>query len=194
METREKLDESIAATALDLFGSQGYHSTSMEQIRRDVGVSNGSLYYLFPSKAALAARLYCDGMIQCQDGIRRELVAATSAEAGIRGSVAFQTSWVDDHVHAARIIYTDLPDEVLIAAAPQLDAPNRSYVRAVNRWVRVHVDAGSLIDRSFPVLHALWLGPTQEFCRHWVRGRGRLRPRDVADDLADGAWRAVSTR
>jgi AcrR family transcriptional regulator len=184
-------DERITAAALDLFGSKGYAAASMEEIRRQAEISNGSLYHLFPSKAALAARLYVDGMTQTQDGIIDVLEVAQVAEEGVRRAVAFQTSWVDGHTQLARLVYADWTDDVLVAAAPSLDGPSRQYVRRVDRWLRERVAAGEVIDRPFPVLHALWLGPTQEYCRHWLRGRSRLRPRHVSDDLADGAWRAL---
>jgi AcrR family transcriptional regulator len=183
--------ERITAVALDLF-SQGYATTSMEEVRRQAEVSNGSLYHLFPSKAALAARLYCDGMIESQNGIIDALDITQDAQKGVRGAVAFQTSWVDSHTQLARLIYADWTDDVLAAAAPSLDGPSRQYVRVVDRWLRDRVAAGELIDRPFAVLHALWLGPTQEYCRHWLRGRSRLRPRHVTDDLAGGAWRALA--
>ena len=185
-------DDLVTAVALRLFGSQGYSATSMEQVRREAGISNGSLYHLYRDKAALAARLYCQGMIESQDGILGALRQARSAEDGVRGAVMSQSGWVDANVELARIAYSDLPDAALTASAPTLDGPSRGYVREVNGWLRGHVDDGALIDQPFVVLHALWLGPTQEFCRHWLRGRARLRPRHVAADLAEGAWRAVT--
>ena len=178
--------------ARQLFGTQGYAMTSMEQVRREAGLSNGSLYHRFPHKAALAARLYCDAMQQCQDGILGALAGSGRAEEGIRGAVSFQARWVDEHVELARLVYADLPDDVMVAAGPRLDRSSREYLRVVDRWLRVHIDAGRLVDHPFAVLHALWLGPTQEFCRHWLRGRGRLRPRHVAATLADGAWRVLA--
>ena len=185
-------DDLVTAVALRLLGSQGYAATSMEQVRREAGISNGSLYHLYHDKAALAARLHCRGMIESQDGILAALREARAAQDGVRGAVVSQSGWVDANVELARITYADLPDAVLTAAAPILDGPSRSYVREVNDWLRGHIDSGTLIDQPFVVLHALWLGPTQEFCRHWLRGRSRLRPRHVAADLAQGAWRAVA--
>jgi len=185
-------DELVTAAALRLFGSQGYSQTSMEQVRREIGISNGSLYHLYRDKPALAARLYQRGMVECQDGILDAVRAARTAEDGVRGAVVFQAGWVDAHVELARLVYADHPDAVHAAAAPTLDALSRSYVREIDRWLGDHIDRDVLIDKPFAVLHALWLGPTQEFCRHWLRGRGRLRPRHVAVDLADGAWRALA--
>jgi AcrR family transcriptional regulator len=192
MATGLSTDERVRMIALELFGSQGYAATSMEEVRRQAEISNGSLYYLYPSKPALAARLYCDGMVQSQDGIINALEATDDAQEGVRGAVVFQTGWVESHVELARLVYSDWTDDVLVAAVPSLDGPNRHYVRVVERWLRDRVAAGDVIDRPFPVLHALWLGPTQEYCRHWLRGRSRLRPRRVANDLAGGAWRALA--
>jgi AcrR family transcriptional regulator len=185
-------DDLITTVALRLFGSQGYSQTSMEQVRREASVSNGSLYHLYRDKAALAARLYHRGMVESQDGILHAVREARTAEDGVRSAVVCQAGWVDANVELARLVYADLPDAVFAAAAPSLDPLSRSYVREVDRWLRHHVDRGALIDQPFAMLHALWLGPTQEFCRHWLRGRGRLRPRHVAVDLADGAWRALA--
>jgi AcrR family transcriptional regulator len=186
-------EERITEAAFGLFGSQGYTATSMEQVRREAGVSNGSLYHVFPHKAVLAARLFSEGMLQSQTELLGVLRTASSAEAGVREFVSRLATWVDDNVNVARLVYTELPDEVLLAAAAALDGPAKSYVRTTHRWLRYHIEAGALLDRPFEVAHALWLGPTQEFCRHWLRGRSRLRPRNVVADLADGAWKALAS-
>ena len=165
----------------------------MEQIRRTAEISNGSLYHLFPDKVALAAHLFCAGMQQCQSGLLDVIAHAETAEQGIRDAVAWQSGWVDDNVATARIVYGDVPDEMLLAASPTHDRSARDYVRNTKQWVHRHVLDGTLRDLPFAVTHALWLGPTQEYCRHWLGGRAKLRPRRVATDLATGAWAAVST-
>jgi AcrR family transcriptional regulator len=96
-------DEDITAAAVRLFGVQGCAATSMEQIRRAAGVSNGSLYHRYPAQAALAARLCSDGMQQCQDGILHAVESASAPELAIRGAVSFQATWVDRHVELARL-------------------------------------------------------------------------------------------
>jgi AcrR family transcriptional regulator len=184
-------DEGIRAAAVRLFGTRGYAATSMDQVRREAGVSNGSLYHLYPTKAALVAGLYVDGMQQCQQGILSAIEAGSSPELAVRGVVSFQATWVDRHVELARLTYADWHDEVLVAAASCLDESGRDYVRIVGAWLRHGVAEGQLVDGPFAVLHALWLGPTQEFCRQWLSGRSRLRPRQVVHQLADGAWHAL---
>ena len=73
-------------------------------------------------------------------------------------------------------MYCDLPDDVLVAASPTHDQSARDYVRTTTQWLDRHVLEGSIVDRPFAVDHALWLGPTQEYSRHWLRGRAKLRP------------------
>jgi AcrR family transcriptional regulator len=183
----------VVQAAAELFGSQGYGSTSMEQIRRAAEVSNGSLYHLFPDKVTLAAHLFSAGMQECHAGILASIAEAETAEQGIRAAVTWQLGWVDDNLATARILYGDVPDDVLVVASPTHDRSARDYVRTTTQWLDRHVLEGSIVDRPFAVTHALWLGPTQEYSRHWLHGRARLRPRRAAADFATGAWAAVST-
>lgn len=184
----------IADAALRLFTVHGLGGTSMERVRRAAGVSNGSLYHHFPSRADLAAQLLVDGMGQSQQAVLDALVDASEAREGVRDVVAAQLGWVEEYAEWARLLFGELPDEVLLAAEPRFSAQNREYVGAVGGWLRVQAERGALVHRPFEVSHALWLGPGQEFARHWLRGRSRLRPSQVAGDLADGAWRALAGR
>ena len=183
----------VVQAATELFGSLGYAATSMEQVRRRAGVSNGSLYHLFPDKVTLGGYLFGAGMHECQAGLLAVIADADAAQQGIRNAVAWQLGWVDDNAATARILYGDVPDDVMVAAAAVHDPSARNYVRTTTQWLNRHVLEGSIVDRPFAVTHALWLGPTQEYSRHWLRGRVKQRPRRVAADLSAGAWAAVST-
>lgn len=184
----------ILAAALPLFVARGYAGASLETVRRAAGVSNGSLYHHFPRRADLAARLLTNGMRECQEDITEAVATGALAEQVVRTVVAAHLRWVEQNADVARWIYSDLPDEVLLAAEPQLSEDSRRYVEAVGGWLRQQADQGAVIRRSFDVTHALWLGPAQEFARHWLRGRSRQRPTEAAGELADGAWRALTSR
>jgi AcrR family transcriptional regulator len=186
--------ERILAAALPLFVAHGYAGASLEQVRRDAGVSNGSLYHHFPRRADLAARLLNDGMRQCQDAVLAALTHDEPAERVVRTVVTEQLAWVERHADVGRWIFSDLPDEVCLAAEPRLSEDARRYAVAVGDWLDEQSRLGALVDGSFAVRHALWLGPAMEFARHWLRGRSRQRPTEAAAELADGAWRALAAR
>jgi AcrR family transcriptional regulator len=184
----------LLAAALPLFVAHGYAGASLEQVRRDAGVSNGSLYHHFPRRADLAARLLNDGMRRCQQAVLDALSTDRAAEDVVRSVVTEQLRWIEENPDVARWIFSDLPDEVLLAAEPDLSQDARRYAVAVGDWLERQSAAGTLISGSFGVRHALWLGAATEFARHWLRGRSRQRPTEAAADLAEGAWRALTTR
>ena len=184
----------ILAAALPLFLAHGYAGASLEQVRREAGVSNGSLYHHFPRRADLAARLFNKGMRDCQQVILQAVTADEPADRVVRAVVTELLCWVEEHADVARWIFSDLPDEVLLAAEPELSQTSRGYAVVVGDWLARQSRRGAVIEGSFAVRHALWLGPAQEFARHWLRGRSRQRPTEAATDLAGGAWRALAAR
>jgi AcrR family transcriptional regulator len=188
LRTADRLKEE----ALRLFMVDGYAGLSMQEVRLRAGVSNGSLYHHFPSKADLVAELRVEGMRQCQDVIAGAVDGVDAAEEGVRTTVVSYLCWVETHREMASLLFADLPDGVLLAADTILAEPNRRYVRVVEAWLEARMRAGALVERPFETAHALWLGPTQEFCRHWLRGRTRLGPTGAAADLSLGAWQALS--
>ena len=188
MRTADRLKEE----ALRLFMVDGYAGLSMQEIRLRAGVSNGSLYHHFPSKADLVAELRVEGMRQCQDVVLGTVEDVDVAEEGVRATVRDYLRWVETHREMASLLFADLPDGVVLAAETVLAEPNRRYVRVVGKWLEAHMRAGALVERPFEIAHALWLGPTQEFCRHWLRGHTRLGPAGAGADLGIGAWRALS--
>jgi AcrR family transcriptional regulator len=181
----------IAETALRLFSENGGAWAPMDEVRREAGVSNGSMYHHYASRADLAARLLNDGMAASQLAILNAL--SEDAQDGIGNAVLAQLTWVEQHAALARLLYGDLSDEVLLAAEPRLSRGGRRYVKIAGDWLQDQADRGILRRRPFAVTHALWLGPTQELARHWLQGRSEVELTDAAADLAEGAWRALKT-
>jgi AcrR family transcriptional regulator len=192
MTERATTADRIAEVALRLFAVHGYAGIAMDEVRREAGVSNGSLYHHYRSRAELAARLLVNGMTDCQRNIMEILARSDHAHQGICEVVHGHLTWMQEHRELARLLYSDLSDEVLVAAEPAFSEHNRSYVAAVGAWLSEQVDHGHLVQRPFELTHALWLGPAQEFTRHWLRGRSALTPEDAAAELAQGAWRALA--
>src|SRR3712207_1436731 len=89
--------ERILTAALPLFVAHGYAGASLERVRRDAGVSNGSLYHHFPRRVDLAACLFNDGMRLCQRVVVRAVTAGAPAERVVRTVVAEHLRWVEEH-------------------------------------------------------------------------------------------------
>ncbi len=58
-------------------------------------------------------------------------------------------------------------------------------------WWQTHVHYGVLRPLPRELLHALCLGPAQEYTRNWLAGHTKRMPGTVADILADAAWNTL---
>ncbi|MFI9485972.1 TetR/AcrR family transcriptional regulator [Promicromonospora sp. NPDC052451] len=72
--------EQVLRAALDLFSSQGYATTSVQQVVAAAGVTKGAMYHYFTSKDDLLFAIY-ERMLSLQKARLDELVAA-GAERG----------------------------------------------------------------------------------------------------------------
>jgi AcrR family transcriptional regulator len=181
--------ERVLEAALRCFAHAGVAGTTLDDIRRDSGASIGAIYHHFADKQDLAASVYADGLQRYQAAFLAELREPRGAEEGIRAIVAFHLSWCTRNRDLARYLLTQRE-----AAGPveeRIGAANREFFAAVRGWWAPHAHYGALRDLDFDLVQALWLGPSQEYCRHWLAGRARRVPAAVARALADAAWHSL---
>jgi AcrR family transcriptional regulator len=178
--------ELLLAAALVRFDADGVVAARLEDIRREAGVSVGALYHHFPDKAALAGALYAELTAEFQDGFLAGLRAHPDAEQGVKGGVRFYLRWVSANRRAAAFLLGGRPSE-----QGALRERNRTFFSEAMGWWETHAHYGAVRRLPFDVINALWLGPAQEYTRHWVAGRGRRVPSDVADVLANAAWQTL---
>src|SRR5271165_5432852 len=178
--------ERLLRAALARFDADGALGATLEDIRREAGVSVGALYHHFPDKTGLAAALYVELTREFQDGFLAELRAHSGAEDGVKAGVRFYLRWVSANRAAAAFLLSERPDR-----DGELRERNRLFFGEAMAWWQTHVHYGVLRSLPFDLIHALWLGPAHEYTRQWVAGRGRRVPGTVAGVLADAAWQTL---
>ncbi|HEX8067099.1 MAG TPA: TetR/AcrR family transcriptional regulator [Thermoleophilaceae bacterium] len=180
----------ILDAALRCFTRSGYARTSIEDVVRESGASVGSVYHHFGGKEQLAAALYVDGMAGYQRGLEAELSAdREDAEAAVKGLVRHHLRWVEANPDLARYLLSSREAEVVRASSRDLRAMNKRLFAATGRWVESLGDA--IRPMPFGLLHAVVVGPSQEFARHWLAGRARETIDEAEPVLAEAAWRGV---
>jgi AcrR family transcriptional regulator len=176
-------------TALERFDRDGVLVT-LEDLRRDAGVSVGAMYHHFANRRALATALYLEGLDGYWEGFLATIRDHPVASAGVREAVVMHLRWVQANAPMARFLdgARGLVDEAAVTDA------NRARFEAVFRWYRAHVAEGAVRDLPFELVYALWLGPAQELTRHWLAGRGKGADFGLAEEqLAAAAWRALKS-
>jgi AcrR family transcriptional regulator len=174
--------ERLLHVARRRFAAEGALVPTLDEVRREAEVSVGALYHHFPDKASLAAAVYAQLMAEYQAGFVAMLRQQDSAEGGIRGGVTYHLRWVTEHRGEARLMLGDRLDSTA------LHDSNRDFFAAVGDWWRPHHTYGALRPMRIGVTAALWLGPAQEFSRHWIAGEVAKMPRDVIETFASAAW------
>jgi AcrR family transcriptional regulator len=172
-----------------LFDEHGYSATSLSDIRRAAGVSNGSLYHHFAGREQLAATVLLDGLALYQQGFR-DLLEQPEAEQVVRDGVEYHLRFAARRRALARFLLAPIEPEVLAATNGALKTQSRGFLGAVHVWYDRHAAAGDLRPVEPALRYPLWLGASQECARAWLAGQGPS-PTRYSQPLADAGWRAL---
>ncbi|ODQ95115.1 TetR/AcrR family transcriptional regulator [Mycolicibacterium holsaticum] len=178
----------LLAAARRCFAADGALSATLDQVRREANVSVGALYHHFPDKLSLATAVYAQLIGQYQAGFLEMLRGHDTAQGGIRGGVAYHLDWVSTHRGEAKLLLGDRLD------SERLRESNAVFFGSVRDWWRPHQRYGMLQPMRIGITAALWLGPAQEFSRHWISGPEVTMPPEAVQAFADAAWAALRTK
>jgi AcrR family transcriptional regulator len=177
--------DAILDAALPLFLARGYEATTVADVVRASGVSNGSVYHHFGAKEAIAGEVYVRALSDYQDGLLAAL--GPDARAGVEGMVAHHLGWIEDHPDEARFLL-----RFRETCSPETEARLRSLNRAVLTRLRPWLRRPELRPLPEEQAWALLLGPAQELGRWWLDGRLASSPRAAAGELGRAAWLALA--
>jgi AcrR family transcriptional regulator len=169
------------------FAVDGALVATLDEVRREAGVSVGALYHHFPDKLSLATAVYAQLMGEYQAGFIAMLREHDTAEGGIRGGVTYHLRWVSTHRGEATLLLGSRMDSDAFRES------NSVFFAAVRDWWRPHHSYGVLQPMRIGITAALWLGPAQEFSRYWVAGTDTKMARGAIETFADAAWAALRT-
>jgi AcrR family transcriptional regulator len=183
----------ILEAALECFTESGYEQTTVARIRERSGVSNGALFHRFPTKEAIADALYVDAITSFQEGLWELLSRKPrSVRAAVRGAIAHQIAWIEEHVDLARFVYARGTLEFDSHASSELEELNRSLARAYRDWMEPLVRGGQIRPMSMVVVAAIVAGPTHALARRWLAGQLSGPLHAHLEELADAASAALS--
>lgn len=177
----ERRDQ-LLAVALDVFASQGFHATSMNDIAAAAGVTKPVLYQHFPSKRGLYLELLGDVGDRLMVAIGKATAEAGTPHKQVeRGFQAYfhfvaeeRTSFVLLFGSGAR------RDEEFAAAVRSVE---RTIAEAIATLIAADIDPAHRRNLAFGLV-----GLAEGTSRHWVDEHLELDPDLLAAQVADLAW------
>ncbi len=185
---RDERRAQLLAAATDVFVTNGYHATVMDDIAERAGVSKPVLYQHFPSKLELYLALL---QRHTDELVRRVLTAIEETHDNwqrVRNAVGAYFDFVDGDGGAFRLVFeSDLRNQPAVHAV--VEQANTVCVEAIAQ--AVVVDAGLETDRAWLVAVGV-VGISERSARYWLTRRHELAKEEAVALTAALAWKGLA--
>ena len=189
--TGEERRAAILDAALAVFAERGYHSSSIDDIAREGGISKALIYEHFASKQDLYAEL-----LEQHAGELFSALAEAISEAGRSGSTRLAVGidafygFVEEHRVAWRMLFREATDPEAVAVLDRITAEVTAFVAGViaeDPGVRRVEDDESTREHGVQVLAQLLVGALQSLANWWSDHQELPRER-IVEMTMDFAW------
>lgn len=181
----------LLEAATQVFLAHGFAAASMDLVRQEAGVSNGSLYHHFPTKAQLADALYAQTLRDLHGTLFVQLGPRLSAQNGVKGLVRGYVQWVLQHPKGARLLH-ELRRTGALSDAGEWTQANAEGFAHLAQWIDLKTAAGEMRELPFPVWTAVVFGPLIALTPGWLAKPEPAVPPKVRAALEHAAWMAVA--
>jgi TetR/AcrR family acrAB operon transcriptional repressor len=189
-EEAEATRQALLATALRVFGRQGYAGSRLEDVAQEAGVTRGAIYHHFAGKADLWLALVADAAQRMQPVMESALAEGSSPLESLRRyGVGVLSLAAEDprfrEVSELLLFRSELSDE-LAAGTSQKRAGTRMVVGKLAELVRLGIDGGEIRPDVAPEDAALGLLALQNgLLSLWLADRRLFSLRNRAEQIVD---------
>jgi AcrR family transcriptional regulator len=164
----------ILDAAARLFRAQGFHGTSVRDIVRAVDMLPGSLYYHFPTKEALLAAVYAEGVRRISEAVTGAIARKRDPRERLEAACIAHLEALLQESDYAQVVIRVLPADAPSVAA-ELVRLRDGYE---SLWVDLVQDLPLARGVDRPSIRLMLLGALN-WSQTWYR-RGRDSPRTIA--------------
>jgi AcrR family transcriptional regulator len=185
VQRKEDRRERLVAAGLELFGTEGYAATSIENVCASAGVTARHFYEHFVSREALLRILYDDVVADAHRAIMRAL-AQPAADPGARierAVEAFVHTYLDDP-RRARVACIEI-----IGVSAEMERHRRTVIHAFASVIEAQaqglVASGVLEARDYARVGIAVAGAINELLSDWIMRRDRPPVREFAAEISE---------
>ncbi|MFC7878660.1 TetR/AcrR family transcriptional regulator [Isoptericola sp. NPDC057391] len=182
----------VTAAALDLFATQGYATTSVQQIVEAAGVTKGAMYHYFQSKDDLLFAIY-DRMLALQKAHLDQIVAAGGpVEDVVRAVCVDVVETSIDFLPEGTVFFRSM-HMLTEQRLKEVTQRRREYHDEFAALLRQGQDAGVFrTDVPRPLLVAHFFSDVH-YLSHWYSPTGPETKTEVAQQLTELFLRGIRT-
>ena len=176
----------LLEVALAVFGEQGFHQTSMNDVAEAAGVTKPVLYQHFRSKRDLYREVLTDVGGQLLDAITKATTAARSPHEQVELGFVAYFRFVATNEAAFRVLFGGgtRRDEEFAAQVAQVEG-------AIAEAIATLIDVEGLTGAQRRQLAHGLVGLAEGTSRLWVAEGAEEQPEQLAALVADLAWRGL---
>jgi AcrR family transcriptional regulator len=184
MDVRHKVRDAAVA----LFARKGVKATTIKDIARAAGVSEGALYRHWPGKDDLAADLFASEYTAMSQ-ILRQAAGDGPAPQRLRRVIEASFRFVEDAPDRARFLLLSQHDALHLVPAGQ-----ETPVDVIGAIVGDGIAAGTIRDGDAEALAHVVIGAIVMTVQSYVYGRQRIPPTALADTVAGAILTGIATK
>jgi AcrR family transcriptional regulator len=169
-----------------LFHERGYTGTSMDDVAEAVGLSKGTLYHHFSSKADLLHEVYEESVDFVLERIQQHPADATPTEL-VRLLIADTLDLVIERRHHVTVFYQEmrwLREWLPRGMARPLETKMRKYREYIRGVMRKGTESGEFRELDEVISSYALLGMAS-WTYQWFEPEGRLSRDEVVNGLTD---------
>lgn len=185
--------ERILAAALKLFVEQGYFNTNVPDLSRESKCSVGSIYHTFKNKEEVATALYEEGISAFRNALDNSIADVTGPKDMVLTVVRSFLEFSEVNHQLSRYLWLCRHNEFMtgLIKHPTMvgyDRLGRQLTRSIKQGIR----SGTIRPLRAQLIWSILFGIPVGYVRDWLDGYNPAPPSEVADELAEACWRALS--
>jgi AcrR family transcriptional regulator len=175
--------ELLLGSALELFGRQGFHATSVQQIVDRAGLTKGAFYHHFASKEDVLRLIHDEFLDVQRETVARIVAAGGSPTEQLRQIVLASVLSVARYQSSVTVFFQER--RYLTGERAEDVRTRRDAVEAMmEQVVRDGIAAGELDASINPRVAVFGIVGLSAWLHQWYRPDGPLSAEEIADELA----------
>lgn len=183
----------ILRAARTVFARHGFNSATVEEIAEAAGVAKGTVYLYFPSKRDLFMAALREGVVELHAEVQREIDAAASARAKVRGFIHGRLAYCDRNRDFFRIYYTEFASLIVRASQdrPEFQDLYDQQAKLLENLIRLGIRRGEIRACGAARTARLVYDLTRAAIAQHVLEGGRNHVDESTDMLCEFIWKGI---